>query len=65
MILNAHWNPQPVLLPKSRPGEHWYRVVDTSLPAGEDAMEAGREVMIDPPDRYIANGRSTVLLVGR
>jgi hypothetical protein len=39
-------------------------VVDTSLPPGEDFAEAGREVPLDPPDRYIATSRSTVLLLG-
>jgi isoamylase len=64
VILNAHWEPQPILLPKPRAGRRWLRVVDTSLPAGEDFADPGREVPIDPPDRYIASGRSTVLLLG-
>ncbi len=64
VILNAHWEPQTILLPKSRTGSRWLRVVDTSLPAGEDFAAPGREVPIDPPDRYLASGRSTVLLLG-
>ena len=52
-------------LPEPRAGSRWYRVVDTSLPAGEDFRDAGREVPLDPGDHYIANGRSTVLLLGR
>jgi hypothetical protein len=39
-------------------------VVDTSLPPGQDFAEPGHEVPIDPADRYVAGGRSTVLLVG-
>ena len=35
-----------------------WRLVTTSA-------EAGREVSLDPPDHYIANPRSTVVLVGR
>jgi hypothetical protein len=49
---------------ETRPGARWYRVVDTSLPAGDDCVEAGGEVALDPPDYYIANGRTTVLLLG-
>jgi glycogen operon protein len=63
MILNAHWDAQSILLPKPRIGSRWYRIVDTSRSAGEDVMEAGREVPIDPPDRYVAGGRSTVVLL--
>jgi isoamylase len=64
VIVNAHWDPQSVLLPKPRAGSRWYRVVDTSLAAGEDFVEPGREVPIDPADHYLANGRSTVVLLG-
>jgi glycogen operon protein len=64
VILNAHWEPRTITLPKTRPGARWYRVVDTSLPAGDDCVEAGGEVALDPPDYYIANGRTTVLLLG-
>ena len=64
VILNAHWEPQTITLPKTRATGRWYRVIDTSLPAGEDFADPGREVPLDPPDRYIANGRSTVLLLG-
>jgi isoamylase len=65
VILNAHWEARTVRLPESRAGSRWFRVVDTSLPADEDFRDAGREVPLDPGDHYIANGRSTVLLLGR
>jgi isoamylase len=64
LILNGHWEPQRVLLPKPRVGSRWYRLIDTSLPAGEDLMDEGREVPIDPPDHYFASPRSTVVLLG-
>jgi len=62
-ILNAHFEPQWVKLPPLRPSHRWRRAIDTSLPSGEDFAEAGKEVVIDPPDHYIANPRSTVVLV--
>ena len=52
-------------LPALEPGSAWSRIVDTSLPSGEDFRDAGQEVPIDPPDHYIANPRSTVVLLGR
>ncbi len=64
-ILNAHFEPQWVKLPPPGPSQSWYRAVDTSLPAGVDFAEPGEEVRIDPGDHYIANPRSTVVLLAR
>ncbi len=64
LILNADPFLQRVLLP--RPADRqWYRIIDTSLPDGQDFLERGAEILLDPQDFYLANGRSTVLLVGR
>jgi glycogen operon protein len=65
IILNADYNVQGVRLPEPAGGKHWHRVVDTSLPAGEDFLDAGREVMLDPQDHYIANPRSTIVLLSK
>ena len=43
----------------------WYRAIDTSLPGAEDFTDAGQEVRLDPADHYIANARSTVVLLAR
>jgi hypothetical protein len=43
----------------------WHRAIDTSLPGGEDFAESGNEILIDPPDHYIANGRSVVVLLAQ
>ena len=40
-------------------------MIDTSREAGEDFLDEGREVSINPPDQYVANPRSTVLLLGK
>jgi isoamylase len=63
MILNADYRMNPVSLPALPSGKQWRRVIDTSLPAGEDFCEAGREVPLDPADCYLANPRSTVVLL--
>ena len=47
-------------------GAHgWHRAIDTSLPRGADFADPGQEVRIDPADHYIANPRSTVVLLAR
>ena len=62
-ILNADSEPRWVNLPRLDAGHFWHRAIDTSLAAGEDFSEPGAEVAIDPPDHYIANPRSTVVLI--
>lgn len=64
-IMNADPNRQFVRLPPLDTGKTWYRVIDTSLLGGEDFLEEGKEIRIDPPDHYLVNPRSTVVLIGR
>ncbi|KAF0146490.1 MAG: glycogen debranching protein GlgX [Nitrospirae bacterium] len=65
IILNADFNPQSIRIPILNNGMKWYRVIDTSLKSGDDFLDAGKEILIDPSDFYIANARSTVVLIGR
>jgi glycogen operon protein len=65
LILNGHYDSQFVKLPPLAPDSRWYRAIDTSLPSGEDFAEPGREVQLDPPDHYLVNPRSTVVLLAR
>ncbi len=64
-ILNGDFQTQWVNLPPLPSTQGWYRAIDTSLPAGQDFVDAGAEVRIDPADHYIVNPRSTVVLLGR
>jgi isoamylase len=64
-ILNADFRLQPVHLPPFTNGRAWYRVIDTSLKSGEDFLDFGKEIRINPPDVYLANPRSTVVFVGK
>jgi glycogen operon protein len=65
MILNADFRTQSVRLPGLPGGTRWRRVIDTSLEAGEDFLNEGQEIPIDPPSHYLANPRSTVVLLGK
>ena len=64
-ILDEDTNLRYVTLPPLAPGARWSRLVDTSLPAGEDIVLPGAEVPLDPPGFYLVNARSTVVLIGR
>ena len=64
-IFNADPALQHVALPPLWEGARWHRLVDTSLPAGEDVSLPGHEVALNPPGFYLVNPRSTVVLIGR
>ena len=64
-ILNAHHEPQWATLPPLTAGRAWHRAIDTSIPGKESFADAGREIRLDPPNHYIANPRSTVVLLAR
>jgi len=64
-ILNAHFESKWVQLPLLEPGGRWYRAIDTSLASSEDFAAPGLEIPVDPSDHYIANPRSTVVLLAR
>jgi hypothetical protein len=63
--LNADFKLQSIRLPELTNGRQWYRVIDTSLKGGEDFLDVGKEIRIHPPDYYLTNPRSTVVLIGK
>jgi len=65
LIFNADRALQHVALPPLWEGARWHRLIDTSLPPGEDISLPGNEVALDPPGFYLVNPRSTVVLIGR
>lgn len=62
-IQNADSISLHVSLPQLESGKKWKRKIDTSLKLGEDFTEHGKEVKLFPTDFYIANPRSTILLL--
>ncbi len=65
VILNADPSPQYIRVPPPQEGQRWYRVIDTSLEAGADFLDPGEEIPLHPSDFYLANPRSTVVLLGK
>jgi len=64
-ILNADFHTQWIKLPPLALPFAWHRAIDTSLPAGADFSDIGSEIRLDPPDQYIANPRSVVVLLAQ
>ncbi|MCL5036237.1 MAG: glycogen debranching protein GlgX [Chloroflexi bacterium] len=62
-ILNADYLSRDIKLPPAPHEKGWKRVIDTSLPEGEDFIMDGDPVVLDPQDHYLANPRSTVVLL--
>ncbi|MBX6311675.1 MAG: glycogen debranching protein GlgX [Isosphaeraceae bacterium] len=60
---NVFWEPIEVELPDPQ-GKRWYRVVDTSLPEGEDIVPEEEAVFL-PEMRYVVRPRSTLVLIAR
>jgi pullulanase/glycogen debranching enzyme len=65
IVFNAAYRVRSIRIPEPPCSKSWYRVVDTSLDAGEDIVDEGKEVRIDPPAYYLASPRSTIVLVGK
>jgi glycogen operon protein len=60
---NTFWEPLTIDLPETQ-GKRWYRVVDTSLPVGEDIVPE-EEAFFLPETRYKVNPRTTIVLVAK
>lgn len=64
-ILNADHHLQPVQIPAPDGAKRWHRVIDTSLASGDDFLDVGAEIRLDPQELYLVNPRSTVVLLGK
>ncbi|RJQ45655.1 MAG: glycogen debranching enzyme GlgX [Nitrospiraceae bacterium] len=64
-ILNSDHIVQHIKLPLFEGGRQWHRVIDTSLQSGEDFLDTGKEIPVNPPDHYFANPRSVVVLLDK
>ena len=64
LIFNSHWDAKRFELPVLSGSRQWLRVVDTSLEAPDDIVEAGRETAIQER-LYRVGPRSAVVLLGQ
>ena len=60
---NTFWEALTIELPETK-GRRWYRVVDTSLPVGEDIVPE-EEAFFLPETKYLIRPRTTVVMVAR
>ena len=65
LALNGEYRQCEVRVPPLPPGLRWRRAIDTSLPAGEEFVDDGAELLPDPADRYLVPPRTTVVLLGK
>jgi glycogen operon protein len=63
LILNSDRDSQNVKLPKIN-GKQWFRVLDTSLPPGEDFMPSAKEKSAPVNDVYNIDPRTIAVLIG-
>ncbi len=52
-------------LPSLRKGLKWFKIVDTSLPYGEDFIAEGMETPLKDQDRFLSTSRSIELFIGK
>lgn len=64
VIFNSYWEALYFELPPIRLEESWHRIIDTSLPAPEDIIDA-QDAPIHKPMKYLVEGRSAVVLMVR
>ncbi|HEY2816241.1 MAG TPA: glycogen debranching protein GlgX [Casimicrobiaceae bacterium] len=65
VIVHGGFQSKSVRIPPAREETRWFRVIDTSLGSDDDFLDSGREVLIDPSNAYLANPRSTIVLIGK
>lgn len=64
VMLNAYWQPLVFVLPPLRPGESWYRVVDTARGSPDDFCDLETAPPIEG-DAYRLEARSAVVLMAQ
>ncbi len=63
-VINPDINAYSIKLPQYDQIQ-WYRVIDTSMPSGDDILEIGKEIVISSNDAYISRPRSVIAILGK
>jgi glycogen operon protein len=65
VILHPHWDKGSFRLPDPGSGRAWHRVMDSSLPPGEDFAAPGEEAPLPIANTYALAPRTNVVLLAR
>ncbi|MBW1823160.1 MAG: glycogen debranching protein GlgX [Deltaproteobacteria bacterium] len=65
LIFNASEKSLTFSLPELPSRKKWWGVIDTSLPSPRDIVPGGKEIFIEPNDRYLVAPRTTVVLISK
>ena len=64
-MYNMHWEPHEFGPPRPPKGRRWHVAVDTSLSQINGYYPPGEEPVAQDQRRYLVNGRSVVVLIGK
>lgn len=65
VMYNMHWEPHEFGPPRPPKGRRWHVAVDTSLSQINGYYPPGEEPIAQDQRRYLVNGRSVVVLIGK
>ena len=65
MMFNAGIDAVDFRLPPVPPGTEWHLAVDTTRESPQDLFVAGEELLLEDPQTYHLNARSSVILLAR
>jgi glycogen operon protein len=65
IMFNAGIDAVDFHLPHVPPGTRWYLAIDTSHEVPQDLVTVGEEQILENPQTYHLNGRSSVILLAR
>ncbi len=63
--MNMYWEPLDFELPSAPPGRRWHVFANTTMPTPGDVWDPGEEPPLSDQERFLAGGRSIILLVAR
>ena len=65
MAFNMHWEPREFGLPHLPKGLKWHLAADTARELGEVFLPEGKETLLKDQKKWMAEGRSIVVFMGK